>query len=362
MIVHRGDFGQTRFSEIDDNPLAYIVNFDQGGYAILGADKRIASVIAIAQEQSLTPSELVAAKLAVGCGENVSTLTYLNSLTADYMINASDDLYRRSLTGAPYGSEWIVSEKQSPLLKTLWNQSMEPGNSRCYNSYGRICPAGCVPIAFAQILAYNHWKNDVGNFYIKCEGLIRETYFPDWEKLDRAASGLYGPYASTYPDDVKEEISKFVYYVGQVTYVDYQIDGSGAYPMDAAEFLIGQTDFFRGSTGYKNVFYTGVSSSPQHYTMINEKIREKVYLKNLPVLMGGMDNTATYAHAWVVDGYELWRSKPQCDGCPSFLETKVWCNYGNGASYFCEFEIFTAGGSNAIMYSRHFDLLYYDLN
>lgn len=68
-----------------------------------------------------------------------------------------------------------------------------------------------------------------------------ETYFPDWEKLDRAASGLYGPYASTYPDDVKEEISKFVYYVGQVAYVDYQIDGSGAYPMDAAEFLIGQT-------------------------------------------------------------------------------------------------------------------------
>lgn len=168
--------------------LVYIVNFTEGGAAILGADTRIEPVIYISDSDNLSASDLLfPVDTSVGitsleqlyCAEddeyeigNIRPLQ-IGILVNDYLDytinNASSD--SDSCT-----TQYMLCEgAYGPYMHTLWTQN-SPFNDKCPTvKNGNHRPAGCTTIALAQILTAN---KDVP---LSKLGVTNST----WDDLDR---------------------------------------------------------------------------------------------------------------------------------------------------------------------------------
>lgn len=206
-ILRRSDFGTTRAAtEAAGDSLAYIVNFADGGYAILGADPHLPSVIAIVEKGEMTPETLVAAKRSTDSGERIDTPTYIDALVADYILRTSDD----PTPVARISGDWVVKEHQPSFIKTKWGQNGIYGKY-CVNDKGEMVGAGCVTVAISQILAYNHATFGKGPRSI--------TGMPfDWTNIDQATN-----YADLddAPEGVQDYTAKFIYNIGVKLGINY---------------------------------------------------------------------------------------------------------------------------------------------
>lgn len=97
--------------------LAYVVNFDEGGYAILGADTRQAPVIALTQTGSMTAGDLLEARRAVEAGEKTDAPTRMNASIVNYL--AACATQPAAPAAEPRG--FNILEQQNSLTKTLWS-------------------------------------------------------------------------------------------------------------------------------------------------------------------------------------------------------------------------------------------------
>lgn len=155
----------------------------------------------------------------------------------------------------------LVADK-GPLLKTQWHQR-EPFNNYCNNGNS---PAGCVPIATAQIMAY--FKKPYTDQY--------------WDELTINKTKI----ESKYIDRIATLIKK----VGQGVNVSYGSDSSSANTKDAATYL-------------KSV---GISCT-YHSTMDDSNFVPAID-NNKPIILAGSRSNPfplvyTDGHAWVMDGY-----------------------------------------------------------
>jgi hypothetical protein len=171
------------------DPVLYLVNFDDGGFAVLSADVRIpASIIAITDNGSINSSDFlkdygvfnpddeldgfqlydpVTGETYVGALEGFHT-HLVHDFVLDYVDGGSSGGGSGSSSTATFRTEysaWTVT-KQTPRLTaatTHWHQG-SPYNSQApikgiFNK--KQAPVGCVALAVAQIMDYTGHLNAV---------------------------------------------------------------------------------------------------------------------------------------------------------------------------------------------------------
>ena len=306
----------TRSDEMPDDvaDLFYIVEFADGeGSAVLGADKRVEPVVAILDQTVLTPEDFAAADI-----QSDDITSYMTAL----MINSSitfpggDDTagYDKPLPIDKFwgpGHDTIVNYKQTPLLRTKWNQSVSPYNDLCYNN-GEQCPAGCGPIAVAQLLMSNQYPSNI---------TINGQPF-NWNLLRQCYYGCIPSYSA------RLEAARFVYHVGQYMHVTYNTQGSSIFDSNVPPLF--------NHVGYQSV-------SLQSFSLI--KARNMICNLQHVFYISGIQEGASSGHAWVIDGWNEYTVRTlYCyyythDGKTEILDrkvlssetyTKMHCNFGWG--------------------------------
>lgn len=166
-------------------------------------------------------------------------------------------------------TEGYVTKDVNPLLKNQWSQNA-PYNNKCKSGNA---PAGCVPIATAQIMAY--FKKPYTTTY--------------WDELTKYS------YVSTSNSVLADRVSTLLYDVGKGVKVSYDSDGSGADFKDAAPYL--------RSVGINCTFLDYLDTN----LLINQLNASK------PVMLAGKKTKGILGlyykdgHAWIVDGHFSFR-------------------------------------------------------
>ena len=310
-------------AEIGD--LVYIANFQNGeGYAILGADDRIESVIAVTERGSLTPEQLAAA--ANGQYDGVEAPPVVPEI-GDYLIERIGGIHKYdSLKGVTmpehikhtYG-EWEVCEQKGPYCKMKWGQGA-PYNSLTPIKDGKRCPVGCVAVALGQIVATNYYTlyyphninpqpQYLGNLFVAWNALF--TMIHQYITVPNTPRTHYKENGESLV------ITYFLRGIGAEIGMDYGPNGSGADKKDAMRFL--------KAMGFKDV---------DNYYISEGRLKEMIVDRGLPVYACGK-RTMTKGHAWVIDGMRKWQrlhttyfpSTGRYDYDYTY-KTMYHCNYG----------------------------------
>lgn len=269
----------------EDAPLGYVVNFEEGGYAVLGADLRQDPVVAIVNENSMTPETLAAAKRAVDAGEEVDTPTFVNAMVADYLVRSLDENEPRLEIGS-----WEIKENKLSMMITKWG-----GNTH----YGRNNPS---TVAICQILLYNYHYNHIG--FTQLGG-----YMPNWTILNIAST------SPTLLSNCEGEVYRLCSTMDDTILMNQ----NGRTPI--ATVVETMKKFMRS---YKMVQSWTISGVDDLLVTASGRIRNMLYLNNLPVYMEGT-TTGGSRYSWVLDG---WQMKQYSTG--NGRQYLVYCNFGQG--------------------------------
>ena len=327
----------TRSSDLIPEQALYIVNFNEGGFALLAADNRYDPVLAITNEGKFSLSDF----------NKTSTTTKTQGLTLEDLYCAEDDEYyigsddpvdvisqfvqdylsitdegeeliidpSQIITSYEY-SDWIEYGSVPALLSTKWKQGY-PFNSLCPTKDGTPLPAGCVAIAVMQIVAYHQTPPTTDYDSQTISGITKphETS-SSWAEL---IAGL--------DDDNKYSTAAFIArHIGHKCNTNYNFCWTG--------------QSFSTPRRAKNAF----EAAPLNYTnaykynSYNEtKILEQLNASN-PVFVAGISGNVD-GHAWVIDGYIQRRQEKTAyylDGSSGVVNTHaktqklVHCNWGWG--------------------------------
>lgn len=289
---------QTKASTSDT--LLYLVNFtNDEGYAVLAADKRIVEdILILADTGNVMPDALYPTDIPL----IQDTIDYYNEEYDDYYIGGDpalaenfilrkihqyamnqtsnntwtsdrDDDFRTDGGGQPLDRYPIRTNFKrveqmvvNAMMKTQWSQG-EPYNSHI--PYGK--PAGCVPIAIAQILTYNKYP----------ENLKINNIFIDWDFL--GSTKYVTPntpeayMVGTLLRDIQDHCLSLRTHKWTFTL-----------PSLAADYL--------RRCGYKNV---------ELKLAYDESLLFSTLLSDTPVFLAGVENYCLKnSHGWVVDGWK----------------------------------------------------------
>lgn len=262
-------------------PAGYIVNFEDGGYAILSADDRKPAVVAFSEHGSLTAEAFEEDfRLTADRSDKVSTPAYINALIRNFLTTPAigDAAMTRS-------GESAIVEEQTAFMRTKWTDTPP------YNSFitGKGI-AGAPNIALAQILLHNHKYHGVGldkmNIWIPAAG---RTYNPDWSLLDVAAHYENVPIES----ENGVEAGRFTAAIAIANGTKFHGDQTQTYIENIQTFL---TDFW----GYRMAQVKPFATT----TMTNLKrvMRTLLYVDKIPVYLSG-GSEQVFCHAWIADGW-----------------------------------------------------------
>ena len=323
-------------SEPGEQPeeLLYVVNFeDDAGYAVLGADDRLPGVLAVTDEGSLTPEELVRAANGQTTPEE---FTFPNEMLMNYVSGIGGiggggiggggiggggiptgpfTDFDTQLGNPPAGfegyewSDWKNLEYVAPMVTTRWHQE-DPFNRHCPVIGGETCVAGCAAIAMAQIVASNHLHHNVspgriGNISLNWT-LIRQGII-DPDLLNRNSS-------------IANQVALLVAALGLKLGMNYGVTQSGA-SIDDAEYC------------FKYIGYKGVNN----HTFRPSYVRTMLWERQRPTYVRAV-NAQKEGHAWVADGW-LYRRRDQYAvifgkrsdySVSNQTQTLMHCNFGWG--------------------------------
>lgn len=314
----------TRSADAPDDmaDLFYIVEFADGqGSAVLGADKRVEPVVAILDETVLTPEDFASADIESDDITSYMAALMINSVndgitTFDYTLDPGT---RLPVELNPVRERDTVDVyTQAALLNTKWHQG-SPYNDMCEvktNKYGVSAhiPAGCGPIAIAQILKSNRYPQTI---------TINGDSF-NWTLLDGCNYGVTPSYYA------KIEVARFVYKIGVYTNLAYneQTSQSSISPSAIPPLL-------------RHVGYQSVSLIP----LAVVDARNMICNDQHAFFITGYTSDDS-GHGWVIDGWNeytvrLWEVTYdyRVIGDPveisrelksSTVSRKVHCNFGWG--------------------------------
>lgn len=298
----------------DDGDLIYIVDLENGGSAIMGADKRMEPIYAILDETKISPEKLTQVATRGDDGkEDIEdfVMGMMNKkIEADASAWALPEMPIVPINPYTYWTETVIISQQAPLLKTKWHQHYPYNNNCPLKSSGVKCAAGCTPIALAQVIYYNQTPNTINNISF------------DWELIGEYEYGVYDQ-----SNSATLEIANYIRTIGNAINTSYDDNGSFASLESACNLL--------NNSGYKNVSFTRYA----YYT-----VRDLVHMNNLPVPISGYNNDRSVGHTWVFDGgnnyrVENWvREEVDYKEYIEYIDssttyTLLHCNYGYGGEH-----------------------------
>lgn len=267
-----------------DSEVIYIVDIEDGGSAILGADKRMEPIYAVLDKTKISAEDLLISH-ETRSGEGSEDIgDYIlgllnNAIVADMGDVSPAGIEMPRVPRDQYWTETNVIARQEPLLKTQWDQY--PPFNRNYDinpNTGVRYYAGCGPIALAQILYYNRFPNSINGV----------TF--DWDLIEEYEVGN-----NNHSESATIEIGNFVYQIKEGTGAicgnvkDPSSNATSIYPSDAQTFL--------STIGYTN-------PTLEDYSLL--QVTNMVSKKQLPVFVSGVPAYSDAGHAWVIDGCNVY--------------------------------------------------------
>lgn len=269
------------------------------GYSIVVADSRIQKVLVQVEKGTLADTAKI-----------LPLKWYINSIpnmvTADlqkYNEKYADKPVTRSLTS--------YVETAYCFISTAWGQYF-PYYTYCQNSQNVTCPAGCVPVAVAQIFAYHQIPASLNwSSILQYPNLSNDPIYTDWDEVATLIANLgtqmninYTYNNSTIPDNS----------LIAATIRSYPMYCDNLYPFNLEEII--------SSLG-----------------------------NNRPVLLTGKEATdpntgLTYGHTWVCDGWKRHHYDPDYY---DYLDMNWgYDGYSNGFYYITSPMSFSVNGSTYI--------------
>lgn len=308
----------------DKAPSMYVINYEGGGFVIVGATKNYYPILAFSETNSMDVEDAMKTGFSIwadetklniaesGSWDEESQVEYRRMWAAYEMpktdivpLDATDDSYRDGTLFRQRLSELYslcpgysfgpLTSARSFLSQSEYNSYVEKANlygssleftivgykSHSQgtvgplvntkwdqeNSYNALCPnmypAGCVAIAMAQIMKYYEWP---------------QTY--NWDNM-----------ANTYATLASQTL---IADIGRAVNMDYGSDGSGASIGDAEK-------------GFKSMGYNVTKKDHDSYDVVKEVLQ-----RHRPVcMMGDRKNFIGFTwkgHAWVCEGVYHWTS------------------------------------------------------
>ena len=194
----------------------------------------------------------------------------------------------------PQARSAITNVFIGPLIKTQWDQAAPYCNyiascsSNTGSPYYGHCPAGCVPLALAQVIAY-------------CKR-FRGTYYGN-KDIDFATLTSVPSISRTSTSSLAKQAATFVHEIAMYCQVDFECGGSHSQLKDGYQYLkeLGYTCSYKESGLDINALYNNLKNGRPH-------------------LSGGVNGSS--GHVWIIDGI-----KGSYNGS-TFTEFTVHCNWG----------------------------------
>ncbi len=267
------------------NEAFYVLNYEDGGFVIVSADKRIAPVLAYSFENAFSANDIAPAT------QDWINM-YMEQLDLIIENNISSDMRLDLMWEEALGESTILNKSikgVDKLLETQWNQNY-PYNYYCplhsQGPGGRVY-AGCVATAMAQVM--NFWnypetgRGEIAFFWGQYDNVnFGETEYK-WDEM-----------TETINDVSLNAIAELIYHCGVSVDMNYGYDGSGA-SITKSYFALKQN--FKYKPGLKEVTKYRYDDSDWKFLL-----REDLD-KGHPILYRGTD-AGSNGHAFVCDGYQ----------------------------------------------------------
>lgn len=259
----------TRSAETDTT--FYVVNFEEGGYSLIAADRELDNNVYVYSpdgEFSSDDNPVLDIYLdnAIATMPDAPRRGEIGNMAKMSRANVPSDPELPAQGEVLIFGEWYVyyikswhSVKQ-PLLTTKWHQDY-PYNTKCFTEDGKSALAGCVPIAIGQICNYNKWPEKI------------DSHVFDWNNIKEY-------------DGTNGDIATLIHDIGLHVKIKYGVDGSNAI---LSNILPGIKEI-----GYQSISCKDFSALDCTHSLNGDH----------PVYMSGVRPSTNLGHAWVVDGYD----------------------------------------------------------
>lgn len=240
----------------------YVVNFSNGGFAIVSAYKN-----------ANTPVLAISGNGRFSKEKNPASVEYLSTLASagigiggvrpwpvqpDTIVNIEDMYFEKENT---------TTVDINQFVPTKWDQG---------NPYNKFCPlvgdparkawVGCVAVAVGQILAKHRAPTSINGHDL------------NWDKM------LAGPSANDLTDEGVDYVARLLREVGILCNMNYGVNGSGS-------------NYYNAWLALKEMGFTeSKTSNNKDAALESLKLHGPVYMKAHDLSNGG--------HAWVMDGYQ----------------------------------------------------------
>lgn len=155
----------------------YVVNYEDGGFALLSADRRLCPVYALSENGSLSLSDTT---------ENPGLSYYINhmmySLHPD--IPSGPDTTLAPVPMIPYNFYELYSHPLINGFMAKFHQNMP------YNQYCNSGPpsffsyvVGCGPLAIGTVMGYYEWPNNWNGYIFPWKEMKAQPYHSSWARL-----------------------------------------------------------------------------------------------------------------------------------------------------------------------------------
>ena len=289
----------------ESNASYYVVNYKNGGFAIISGDDNAEPILGSSDVGTFVPDSIPEGLEFLLAGYD----RYVKSIVAN---NVQDAEVQNKWEAIESGKKPNTSNARTltetpiaPLTTTKWGQSYN--NERgcgTHGTYNKFVPvtgcetkscgkayAGCVAVGFGQILGYWKYENS-------------PDFDFDWENMPNA---LYNNSSEAEVNSVAKILKK----CGDLVYMDYSCNGSGAYTTYVASAL--------RNMGYSQSTYENRSSYTDEAWV--EKIKDHLR-RGVPVLYRGRSETD--GHVMIFDGWSH----------DNYFHVNLgWTGYGDGNYY-----------------------------
>lgn len=250
----------------------YIVNFDnESGFVIVGADYDSPEVLAYSESGNYNG----------GQSEIEGFNLYLSEISAaiDDCLARTASIISPAACVSP-GVETSTSTKTvQPILEVEWHQGY-PFNMFCDGN-----PAGCVPVAIAQIMSAHSFPDEISLGFPNAPS---SSISLNWEEMKKNLHENFHQYDCDYC----VQLGSLVREIGERVNTIYRPKGSGTNANNIVEPL-------------RSFGYSCSELLPYNLSTVLANMN-----KNLPVFIGGItidndETTEDKGHGWVVDGSRI---------------------------------------------------------
>jgi len=226
-----------RFIVQNNDTLFYIIEFSPRGYLIVSADDIAVPVLMYNKEDNYSESMPPAFSEMMESRKSELMFAKVSGIKSSIEIKKQWDDYSVETNSFRKRS---VLEKVDPLITVKWNQSY-PYNKFCptcdsAGSGGRTY-AGCVALAFAQVIKYHNWPfYGSGSYeyvyqpYGKISANFGATYY-DWPNMTNTIT-------TSSPSVNIDAVATLIFHCGVAVNMLYGPGGSGAETPDIRNALV----------------------------------------------------------------------------------------------------------------------------